>query len=159
MMDKSVQEIYGNRVRIRVCGLHWEGDRMLLVNHRGIYKHDFWAPPGGGVEFGQSAEFTLIREFREETGLNITVGNLQFVCEFIQPPLHAIELFFDVTATGGRPFTGTDPEMDGKEQIIREVKYLAESEVRSLPVRYKHGLFKVAKTIEKVRSLKGYFKI
>ncbi len=159
MIDKSVQEIYGNGVRIRVCGLCWEGDRMLLVNHHGIYNHDFWAPPGGGVEFGQSAEFSLIREFREETGLSINVGNLQFVCEFIQPPLHAIELFFDVTSTGGRPLAGADPEMGRKEQIIREVKYLAESEIRSLPDPSKHGLFKVAKTIEKVRGLKGYLKI
>lgn len=159
MMDKSVQEIYGNRVRIRVCGLCWEGDRILLVNHRGIYKHDFWAPPGGGVEFGQSAELNLIREIREETGLRIKVGSLQFVCEFIQPPLHAIELFFEVTATGGRLFTGADPEMDEKEQIIREVKYLAESEIRALSPRHKHGLFKRGKTLEKIRDLKGYLKI
>ena len=159
MMDKSVQEIYGNRVRVRVCGLCWKGDRMLLVNHRGLYKHDFWAPPGGGSESGQSVEFNLRREFREETGLRIKVGSLQFVCEFIQPPLHAIELFFDVTAIGGRLFTGADPEMDEKEQIIHEVKYLAESEIRALPARHKHGLFKTGKTLEKVRDLKGYLKI
>ena len=159
MMDKSVQEIYGDRVRVRVCGLCWKGDRMLLVNHRGLYKHDFWAPPGGGSEFGQSVEFNLRREFREETGLRIKVGSLQFVCEFIQRPLHAIELFFDVTATGGRLFTGEDPEMDEKEQIIHEVKYLAESEIRALPARHKHGLFKTGKTLEKVRDLKGYLKI
>lgn len=159
MMDKSVQEIYGNRVRVRVCGLCWEGDRMLLVNHRGLYKHDFWAPPGGGSESGQSIEFNLRREFREETGLRIKVGSLQFVCEFIQPPLHAIELFFDVTAIGGRLFIGADPEMDEKEQIIHEVKYLAESEIRALPARHKHGLFKTGKTLEKVRDLKGYLKI
>lgn len=158
-MHKTVQEIYGNQVRIRVCGLCWEGDRLLLVNHHGLYKHDFWAPPGGGVEFGQSVESNLIREFREETGLSIKVGKLQFASEFIEPPLHAIELFFDVTATGGRLFTGTDPEMDEKEQIIGEVKYLSEAEISALPAMHKHGLFKGTKTIEKVRTLKGYLKI
>ena len=158
-MDKSVQEIYGNRVRSRVCGLCWQGEELLLVNHCGLYDYDFWAPPGGGIEFGQSIEMNLAREFEEETGLKVEVVEFLFACEFIQPPLHAIELFFEVRILGGSLTVGHDPEMGKKQQIIKEVKYLSEIEIAAIPERQKHGLFKAAKSFKNVRSLKGYLKI
>ena len=158
-MDKSVQKIYGNRVRTRVSGLCWEGAKILLINHRGLYHHDFWAPPGGGVEFGQTVGENLVREFQEETGLEIQVGEFHFVCEFIKPPLHAIELFFDAHVKGGNLRTGTDPEMGEMDQIIMEAKYMSESEINALPAGHRHGLFNLAKSVEKIRELKGYLKI
>ena len=158
-MANSVQEFYGNRIRTRVCGLCWSGDHLLLVNHRILYTHDFWAPPGGGVEFGGSAPMNLEREFREETGLAIRVGAFRFLCEFINPPLHAIELFFDLAPVGGRLETGQDPEMGKNEQIISEVRYLTIPEILALPENHRHGLFNVAKSAEKIRDLKGYLNI
>ena len=158
-MDKSVENIYGNRVRARVCGLCWEGDKLLLVNHQGLYGYDFWSPPGGGIEYGISASDNLIREFREETGLDIQVGEFRFGCEFILPPLHAIELFFDVISTGGKLVTGQDPEMGKTKQVILDAKFLSASEINALPNKHKHGLFKLAKTAEKVNDLRGYLKI
>ena len=158
-MDKSVQKIYGNRTRIRVAGLCWDSHNILLVNHWGLYHHDFWAPPGGGVEFGDTAEQNLMREFKEETGLEIQVGEFCFACEFIAPPLHAIELYFDVIVGGGGLQIGNDPEMGKKEQIITEVKYMSESELDAIPRGHKHGLLNLGKRVEKIRELRGYLKI
>jgi len=56
-----------------------------------------WAPPGGGMDFGQSVEENLTREFREETGLKVEVKRFLFINEFLAVPLHAVELFFEVT--------------------------------------------------------------
>ncbi len=158
-MDKVVVEIYGNKLRTRVCGLCWKGNKMLLVNHHGLYDYDFWAPPGGGIEFGQSVSQNLIREFQEETGLEIQVGEFRFVCEFIQTPLHAMELFFEVKVVGGSLATGKDPETDKKKQVIKEAKFLSVMEINVLPDKHKHGLFKLAKTAKNVNDLKGYWKI
>lgn len=144
---------------MRVCGLCTEGNKMLLVNHRGVYGHDFWAPPGGGVEFGLSAGENLIREFREETGLEVEVGEFRFGCEFIEPPLHAIELFFEVAAVHGILTIGRDPEMGDKTQVITDVKFFFFEEIDAMPENHKHGLFKLAKTAEKVSGLRGYLKI
>ncbi len=158
-MDRTVQEIFGNKIRIRVCGLCWKDNQLLLVNHHGLYNHDFWAPPGGGMEFGQTAASNLEREFIEETGLTIQVNEFLFSCEFIHPPLHALELFFKVSATSGTPIVGKDPEMGQKAQILDQVKYLSESEINAIPEMHKHGLFRLAKSMEKIIGLRGYLKI
>jgi len=44
--------------------------------------------PGGGMEFGESAEQTIVREVREETGLNVDVIELLDTWDFIKEDLH-----------------------------------------------------------------------
>ena len=64
----------------------------------------------GGLQYGESMQECLKREFEEETGLQVKVKRFLFVNEFLQPPLHAVEFFFEVRITGGNLRTGTDPE-------------------------------------------------
>src|SRR5688500_13712775 len=115
--ESEIIEKYGNRVRIRVCGLCWKNDHLLMVNHKFLTNGDFWAPPGGGLEFGQSAHDALIREFMEETSVTIKPGKLLFTCELLKPPLHAIEFFFEATYERGDPVVGTDPESTASNQL------------------------------------------
>src|SRR5262249_53274627 len=154
-----VQEFYGNRVRLRVCGLCWRNDDLLMINHQGLYGHDFWAPPGGGVEFGEAMEESLRREFVEETSLAVEIGDQRFVCEFIKPPLHAVEVFFDVVSRAGQVSTGRDPEMGKSAQIIKSVRFMSMGEIGNLPDSHKHGVFRFARTAAQLRALTGYFKI
>jgi len=127
-MNQEIIKQYGNQLRIRVCGICLQEGKILLVNHSGMNESgEFWSPPGGGLQFGESIEECLKREFLEETNTVISVGNFLKINEFIKPPLHAIELFYEVKIVSGEINNGFDPEME--EQIIKEVKWLSFPEV------------------------------
>lgn len=153
-MSPEIAERYGNKVRIRVCGLCWKGDALLMVKHN-LDGSDFWAPPGGGLEFGECIEDALEREFREETGLHVTPGKFLFGCEFIQAPLHAIELFFEVEIRAGELTNGNDPEL----QIIEKVRFLSPGEIQSIPGQHRHGIFNKIEDATILRQLSGFYKI
>jgi ADP-ribose pyrophosphatase YjhB (NUDIX family) len=157
-MDNEIEKKFGGRIRVRACGLCWQEDRLLMVNHRGLYPHDFWSPPGGGVDFEESTTDALIREFAEETGLVISVGRLVFVSELVRPPLHAVELFFEVTVDSGKLQTGMDPELTRQGQMIREVRFMTETERMNLPPETCHRIIGSLEN-EKIRRLNGYFRI
>jgi len=154
-MDPRIARTYGEKVRVRACGLCWEGDRLLLVNHRGLSAGDFWAPPGGGIDFGETVEECLIREFQEETGLEVSVGKFLFTCEFIRKPLHAVELFFEVTRRGGHLKQGDDPELS----IVEEVRFMSAAQLASLKYGNLHGIFAVAGSPDNLRTLTGFFRL
>jgi 8-oxo-dGTP diphosphatase len=154
-MNEEVAKMYGNRVRARVCGLSWQGDSLLMVNHLGLNDSNFWAPPGGGIAFGQTIQACLTQEFQEETGLRIIVKNFVFGCEFVQPPLHSIELFYNVQVTSGELKIGEDPEL----QIIKDARYLTFSQIKNLPPDQVHGVFSRVTSVSELQRLTGFFSI
>jgi len=106
------------------------------VEHDGIWsKEPFWTPPGGGVEFGESLEEALVREVKEEVGLDVEIGELRYVLDFIRPPLHAVSFYFECRAPGSLSslFTGSDPEL-GDAQIVRTVRMVPFGELPGLNV-------------------------
>ncbi|MFP4089265.1 MAG: NUDIX domain-containing protein [Cyclobacteriaceae bacterium] len=160
MKSKSeiISDTYGKRLRVRVCGLCFEGDKLLLVRHTSLTEGLFYAPPGGGMEFGENAECCLIREFEEETGLQIEVGEFLFVHEFNAPPLHAIELFFSVHAKGGKLITGSDPEMAAEHQIIESVAFMSPQEIQNCSDASLHHVLRLCRQPADLLEMQGYFK-
>ena len=160
-MDKirnKIVEKFGNRLRVRVCGICIEHKEILLVNHQSLNEgNDFWSPPGGGMEFGISAEENLKREFLEETGLNIEVGKFLFVHEYLGPPLHAIELIYEVHRKSGRLKTGIDPELGSGEQIIKNVRFWNFDEIAMLEGASIHQMFNHLGDVAEVVNTNGYF--
>ncbi len=151
-----VTELYGHRLRVRVCGLYREADRLLMVQHRGLgVSNTFWSPPGGGIEFGETAVMALRREMLEETGLVCGNEHLLFVNEFVQPPLHAIELFFEVQGSGGQLRVGTDPEMALADQLILDVRLMTFEQIKALPTNQVHALFSRCHSLNDVFGLTG----
>lgn len=159
-MDPELGKFYGNRVRMRVCGICMDPtDSILMVNHKMLANTAFWAPPGGGIDFGMNATETLIKEFREETGLRVKPGRFLFACELVKTPLHAIELFFEVVVEGGKLVKGSDPELDPARQIIEDVRFLSFDEIMKLPAEAKHGVFNTVRSLDDFRQVSGYINL
>jgi 8-oxo-dGTP diphosphatase len=157
-LNEQIIEKFGNKLRVRVCGICIVGDRILLVRHRTLGDAGIlWAPPGGGMDFGATAEENLKREFAEETGCEIRIEQFLFIHEFLQQPLHAMELFFKVSIIGGELITGKDPEMSKKEQIIEEVRFVPFEEIVTNGLMYYHNIFTICKDLSKIHELRGYF--
>lgn len=68
---------------IRVYGLCIEQNKILMIDeiHSGRKMTKF---PGGGLEMGESIEEGLKREFQEEMGVEIKVGEIFYVNPFLQ---------------------------------------------------------------------------
>ena len=145
----------GNRVRIRVCGLLLEEESLLMVNHGGLYGHDFWSPPGGGLNFGEGVEDALRREFMEECGLAVEPVEFLFGCSVRRQPLHAVELFFRVRQTGGTLTTGHDPERNGN-QIISAVGFLTAGRIGSIPAGHKHPVLSRMPDLSELARFRGF---
>lgn len=154
-MGDEIGKIYGNRLRVRVCGLCWDGEKLLMANHSLERGANFWIPPGGGLEYGETLEIALKREFFEETGLEIAPLKFAFGCEFIKQPLHALELFFNVKRTGGTLKSGYDPEL----QLIQDVRFFSETEFGALSKEELHGIFRIAGSPNELRKLSGFYSI
>ena len=158
-MNQSLSDLYSRKVRIRVCGILIEENSLLLVKHQGLGKAGIlWAPPGGGLEFGESTEECLQREFLEETGLEVAVLNFLFINEFQNQDLHAIELFFHVNRTGGNLIVGSDPEMGIQDQIITDLKFVTNSELKIMNTEQKHNMLHQLADINELLNISGYFK-
>lgn len=125
-----IEEIYGGRIRLRVCGLLQHRGKILLLNHRGVLPgQDFWNCPGGGMEEGETVHQTLIREFQEETHLSITVDSFYAMEEVRRGKLHAVELYFTVSALNFAATLGEDPEFN----ILSEMKWFSADDIHRLP--------------------------
>ncbi len=74
-----------NKFTIRVYGLLFNESNEVLLVHEKMPQLQFNKFPGGGLEFGEGTRECLIREFKEETGIEITVEEHLYTTDFFQP--------------------------------------------------------------------------
>ena len=152
----AVKEKFGNKIRVRVNGLCFKEEKILLVKHN-LEEYKIWAPPGGGVNFGESMEDALKREFKEETSLEVMPGEFLFLTEYIHRPLHAIELFYRIESYNGNLSKGTDPEFKNVT-IIEDVDFFSKEMLKSIPDNELHSIFKDINNPVELLKLRGYKK-
>ena len=129
------------RQRVAAYALVARGDQVLLtrISARGHHSGS-WTLPGGGIDHGESPRSTLVREVREECGLDCHVGEL----------IDVHDLHFGGTAPSGREedfhglhliFEATVPdraeprvvELDGTTDAVAWVS-LADVDAGAVPV-------------------------
>lgn len=70
-------------IRLRASVVVVDDGRTLLVPHFYRDGSTLWYPPGGAVDFGETLRVAAAREFAEETGLSVEVGQLLTVTESV----------------------------------------------------------------------------
>jgi ADP-ribose pyrophosphatase YjhB (NUDIX family) len=92
------------RFSCRAVGVVIDRERLLIHRAEG---DDFWALPGGRVEFGEPASVALARELAEELDIAVEVGRLIWIAEnfFTYQGMqhHEIGFYFQVTLLDGSP--------------------------------------------------------
>jgi len=83
--------------KIGVFGIITDNQERVLLCHR--RDHDLWNLPGGGVEAGKIPWDALVREIKEETGLEVKPVHLVGV--YSKPDKNEIVLSFACQVTGG----------------------------------------------------------
>jgi ADP-ribose pyrophosphatase YjhB (NUDIX family) len=85
-------------MRVRVTGAVVEDGRILLLNQdTGTGRS--WSLPGGKLEAGETLAEALVREMKEETGLDVEPGRLLYVCDHV--PAEVVHMTFEARRTGG----------------------------------------------------------
>ncbi len=83
--------------RIGVFALIFDDEGRILLGHRRDV--DWWNLPGGGMEAGETVDEALCREVREETGLEVEIG--QLVGVYSKPQKQEVVLAFRCRVIGG----------------------------------------------------------
>ncbi len=88
-------ELSHKKIRVRVAGLVVEDNKILMIAHK-KGSEIYWLLPGGGVEYQESLDEALKREFLEELGLDVTVGDIAIIADSIEPngKRHIINIIF-----------------------------------------------------------------
>jgi 8-oxo-dGTP pyrophosphatase MutT (NUDIX family) len=111
---------------IAICVVRHE-DRILVFEGYDRVKHEtFYRPFGGGIEFGEYSEDTVVREMREELGAEISpprfVSVIESVFELNGNPRHEIVVVYEADllnrALYQRPSIPAQ-EADGSPMVTR----------------------------------------
>ena len=109
-----------NEKRKACRGIILKDDNIILI-HRIKQNKEYYVFPGGGVEKEESNEQCILREIKEELGINVKIVKYLYRLETIKD----IEYYFLCEYLNGEIGTGTGPEFTDKDYLIRG-KYISE---------------------------------
>ena len=96
---------------VRPTGILIEENRILLVK-QDVTEARHWALPGGRPEPGETLEQCLVREMKEETGLDVSVKELLYITDRFYQSSHVVHILFLLEKVGGKLRSGKDLQVE-----------------------------------------------
>lgn len=113
-------------------GLVRDGERILLIKRGRPPLQGYWSLPGGMVDLGETLAETVVREVREETGLEVEVTRfLGYADDAIdhdqagRVQYHFLLMNFEARLLGGELLAGDDAQ---------EARWVTPDEARQLQI-------------------------
>lgn len=113
---------------LRTRGLIFNDRDELLLAHTG--HNGYWCAPGGRTEPGETIHEGLLREMKEETGLDVTVERLVAVHDLLERQTgdHRVNFWFACQTSDSIQPDWRDP--DGK---VDQLQFFSQTQVKALP--------------------------
>ena len=106
--------------KVRATGVLIENNSLLLVKQK-LSNNKEWSLPGGRVESGETLEQALIREMKEETGLDVEPIRMLYVCDVEASANTVLHITFLTKRIGGEI---TLPTNEFDENPIHDVRFI-----------------------------------
>lgn len=134
---------------VRVYGILKDEKNRILVSDEFIKGKFYTKFPGGGLEFGEGTKECVVREFKEETGLDVEVTEHLYTTDFYQqsafnPNHQIISVYYYVKAhnlnslkTSDTKFNFTDEQLASNQncEVFRWIpSNIISAEDVSLPI-------------------------
>ena len=114
--------------RTRVAGIIFIDGKIALMHRKDVLKRpempEYYTVPGGGLEEGETEEEGVIREIKEEFGINVKV--IKKLYEMEMQKFNQREVYFLCEYKSGEFGTGKGPEFSGDPKYIDSGKYIPE---------------------------------
>ena len=107
---------YPKRPVVGVGAIILEGDKILLEKRKNMPSKGKWSVPGGLVELGESVENAVVREVKEETGLDVYAPRLVDVVTYVSMGergavmYHYVIIDYLVSVKGGKAKAASDAD-------------------------------------------------
>ena len=96
--------------KLTVDGIIIKDNKIVLIRRKFDPFKDYWALPGGFVEFNEKTEDAVIREISEETGLKTRIIKLIGVYSdpLRDPRGHTVSIVYELEILNGKMIFGDD---------------------------------------------------
>lgn len=109
--------------QVRVTGVLIDDGQLLLVRQK-VDQDRGWSLPGGRVELGETLQDALVREMKEETGLDVSIQRLLYVADKNED--NVVHITFELEREGGDI---QFPTNEFEANPISDVKFVEISEL------------------------------
>lgn len=111
----------------------YDGNKILLIKRNTIPFKGYWALPGGRMDPGETIEQTIVREVKEETGLDVVI--VRKIGEYVEKGVKdEVEYEYYPTCFVVKPVSG---ELKKQDKEILDIKPFSLDELPT-PLAFEH---------------------